>query len=136
VGPQIYQAVSAYVINLEISVIAGTLAWVAMTVLGVPFAVPLAIVVGFFDLIPMVGATLGAIIVALAALLVSPLTALLWLVYVFLYQQAENYLIQPVVHRRAVQVAPLTTIVAVSSERPCWGFWALSSRYPRPPRSS
>lgn len=77
--------VSAYVIgNLEISVIAGTLAWMAMTVLGVPFAVPLAIVVGFFDLIPMVGATLGAIMVALAALLVSPLTALLWLIYVFL----------------------------------------------------
>jgi predicted PurR-regulated permease PerM len=114
VAPQIYQAVSAYVIgNLEISVIAGTLAWVAMTVLGVPFAVPLAILVGFFDLIPMVGATLGAILVALAALLVSPLTALLWLVYVFVYQQAENYLIQPVVYRRAVQVAPLTTIVAV-----------------------
>jgi predicted PurR-regulated permease PerM len=114
VAPQIYQAVSAYVIgNLEISVIAGAGAWVTMTVLGVPFAVPLAIVVGFFDLIPMVGATLGAIIVALAALLVSPLTALIWLAYVFVYQQAENYLIQPVVYRRAVQVAPLTTIVAV-----------------------
>jgi predicted PurR-regulated permease PerM len=114
VAPRIYQAVSAYVVgNLEISLIAGAGAWVTMTVLGVPFAVPLAIVVGFFDLIPMVGATLGAIIVALAALLVSPLTALIWLAYVFLYQQAENYLIQPVVYRRAVQVAPLTTIVAV-----------------------
>jgi len=114
VAPRIYQAVSAYVVgNLAISVIAGACAWVAMTVLGVPFAVPLAIVIGFFDLIPMVGATLGAIIVALAALLVSPLAALIWLIYVFAYQQAENYLIQPVVYRRAVQVAPLTTIVAV-----------------------
>jgi hypothetical protein len=113
-GAVVYQAVSAYVVgNLEISVIAGAGAWVTMTVLGVPFAVPLAIVVGFFDLIPMVGATLGAIVVALAALLVSPLTAVIWLVYVFVYQQAENYLIQPVVYRRAVQVAPLTTIVAV-----------------------
>src|SRR4051812_26365748 len=114
VAPRVYQAVSAYVVgNLEISVIAGAGAWLVMTVLGVPFAVPLAIVVGFFDLIPMVGATLGAIVVALAALLVSPLTALIWLVYVFAYQQAENYLIQPVVYRRAVKVAPLTTIVAV-----------------------
>jgi predicted PurR-regulated permease PerM len=113
-GPRIYQAVSAYVLgNLEISLIAGAGAWLVMTALGVPFAVPLAIVVAFFDLIPMVGATLGAIIVALAALIVSPLTALIWLVYVFAYQQAENYLIQPVVYRRAVQVAPLTTIVAV-----------------------
>jgi predicted PurR-regulated permease PerM len=61
----------------------------------------------------MIGATLGAIIVALAALLVSPLTAVIWLGYVFAYQQAENYLIQPLVYRRAVEVAPLTTIVAV-----------------------
>jgi predicted PurR-regulated permease PerM len=65
---------------------------------------PLAIVIAFFDLIPMVGATLGAIIVAL---LVSPLTAVVWLAYVFVYQQAENYLIEPVVYHRTVQVNPL-----------------------------
>jgi hypothetical protein len=52
VAPRIYQAVSAYVVgNLEISVIAGAGAWITMAVLGVPFAVPLAIVVGFFDLV-------------------------------------------------------------------------------------
>jgi predicted PurR-regulated permease PerM len=114
VAPQIYEAVSAYVVgNLEISAIAGTCAWLAMTVLGVPFALPLAIVVAFFDLIPMIGATLGALIVALAALVVSPLTAVIWLAYVFVYQQVENYLVQPVVYKRAVQVSPLTTIVAV-----------------------
>jgi predicted PurR-regulated permease PerM len=113
-APKIYQAVSGYVLgNLEISVIAGTCAWIAMTLLGVPFALLLAIVIAFFDLLPMVGATLGAIIVTLAALLVSPLTAVIWLVYVFVYQQAENYLIQPVVYRRAVQVSPLATIIAV-----------------------
>jgi predicted PurR-regulated permease PerM len=113
-APQIYQAVSAYVIgNLEISAIAGACAWVAMMLLGIPFALPLAIVIAFFDLIPMVGATLGAIIVGLAALVVSPLTAVIWLAYVFAYQQAENYLIQPVVYRRAVEVSPLATIVAV-----------------------
>jgi predicted PurR-regulated permease PerM len=78
----------------------------------VPFALPLAIVIALFDLVPMVGATLGSIIVALAALLVSPLTAVLWLAYTFAYQQAENHLIQPVVYRRAVQVSPLATIVA------------------------
>jgi predicted PurR-regulated permease PerM len=75
VAPQIYRAVSAYVIgNLEISVIAGACAWLAMTVLGVPFAVPLAIVIGFSDLIPMVGATLGRSSWRSPRLLVSPLT--------------------------------------------------------------
>src|SRR3954469_7708730 len=114
VAPQVYRAVSAYVVgNLAISVIAGVCAWIAMTALGIPFALPLAIVIGFFDLIPMIGAALGALIVGLAALIGSPLTAVIWLGYVFLYQQAENYLIQPSVYRRAVQVSPLATIVAV-----------------------
>jgi predicted PurR-regulated permease PerM len=114
VAPQIYTAVSGYVLgNLAISFIAGGCAWVAMTVLGIPFAVPLAIVVGFFDLLPMVGATIGAIIVGLVALLVSPLTAAVWLLYAFAYQQAENYLIQPLIYRRSVNVSPLATIVAV-----------------------
>lgn len=112
--PQLYRAVSGYVLgNLAISAIAGTGAWIAMTLLGVPFALPLALMVAFLDLIPMVGATLAAVIVALAALLVSPLAAVVWLAYMFIYQQAENYLVAPVVYRRSVQVSPLVTILSV-----------------------
>jgi predicted PurR-regulated permease PerM len=74
-------------------------------------------VIALFELVPMVDATVGSIIVALAALLVSPLTAVLWLAYTFACQQAENYLIQPVVYRRPVQVSPLATIVAGSRRR-------------------
>jgi predicted PurR-regulated permease PerM len=84
-----------------------------MTVLGIPFAFPLALAVAFFDLIPMVGATLGSILVGLVALLVSPLTAVLWLLFSLLYQQLENYVIQPVVYRRVVQVSALGTIIAI-----------------------
>jgi predicted PurR-regulated permease PerM len=113
-APRIYRAVYGSVLgNLQISAVAGTAAWLAMTALQIPFAVPLALAVAFFDLIPMVGATLGSILVALVALLVSPLTAVLWLVYSFLYQQAENYVIRPAVYRRVVQVSALGTIVAV-----------------------
>jgi predicted PurR-regulated permease PerM len=113
-APQVYRSVSGYVVgNLEISVIAGVSGWIAMTVLGIPFAGPLALAIAFFDLIPMVGATIGAILVALVALLVSPLTAVLWLLFSFLYQQLENYVIQPVVYRRVVQVSALATIVAI-----------------------
>src|SRR3954470_9537402 len=113
-APQVYRSVSGYVIgNLVISVIAGVSAWLAMTALSIPFAVPLALAVAFFDLIPMVGATLGSILVALVALLVSPLTAVLWLLFSFFYQQLENYVIQPVVYRRVVQVSALATIIAI-----------------------
>jgi predicted PurR-regulated permease PerM len=114
VVPQIYRAVSGYVLgNLAISAIAGVSAWIVLAALGVPFAAPLAIGMAFLDLIPMVGATLGAILIALAALLVSPLAALIWLAFSVVYQQAENYLIAPVVYRRAIHVSPLVTIVAV-----------------------
>jgi predicted PurR-regulated permease PerM len=113
-APQIYAAVSGYVLgNLVISVIAGTGAWLALTLLGVPFAAPLALLVAFLDLIPMIGATLAAAIVALVALLVSPAAALIWVVYAILYQQFENYVIQPLVYRRTVQVSALVTIVSV-----------------------
>jgi predicted PurR-regulated permease PerM len=112
--PQIYQAVSHYVLgNLAISAIAGAGAWLALTLLGVPFALPLAFLVAFLDLIPMIGATLAAVAVALVALLVSPIACLAWVLYAVVYQQVENYVIQPVVYRRAVEVSPLVTIVAV-----------------------
>jgi predicted PurR-regulated permease PerM len=112
--PQVYAAVSRYVLgNLAISAIAGACAWLALSVLGIPFALPLALLVAFLDLIPMIGATLAAAGVALVALLVSPIACLIWLAYAFVYQQAENYVIQPLVYRRAVEVNPLVTIIAV-----------------------
>jgi predicted PurR-regulated permease PerM len=113
-APQVYSAVSHYVLgNLAISAIAGAGAWAVMVALGLPFALPLALLVAFLDLIPMIGATLAAAAVALVALLVSPLAALIWIVYALLYQQVENYVIQPVVYRRTVEVNALTTIIAV-----------------------
>jgi predicted PurR-regulated permease PerM len=109
-APQVYSAVSHYVLgNLAISAIAGASAWAVMVALGLP----LALLVGFLDLIPMIGATLAAAAVALIALLVSPIAALIWIVYALLYQQVENYVIQPVVYGRTVEVNALTTIVAV-----------------------
>jgi predicted PurR-regulated permease PerM len=96
-----------------ISVIAGTGAWLALTLIGVPFAAPLALLVAFLDLIPMIGATLAAGAVALAALMVSPVATVVWVAYAFTYQQLENYVIQPLVYRRALDVNPLVTIVAV-----------------------
>jgi predicted PurR-regulated permease PerM len=113
-APQVYSAVSHYVLgNLAISAIAGATAWAVMVALGLPFALPLALLVAFLDLIPMIGATLAAAAVALIALIVSPVAALIWIVYALLYQQVENYVIQPVVYGRTVEVNALTTIVAV-----------------------
>ncbi len=96
------------------ALIAGVTSFIVLTILGVPFAAPLALVVFFFDLIPLVGATLGAVLVAIVTLFVNfPVALIVWVVYSIAYQQVENYVIQPQIQRRAVAVEPFVVLVAV-----------------------
>jgi predicted PurR-regulated permease PerM len=100
--------------NLLISVIAGTLSYFMMVALGIPFAVPLAVLVAFFDLIPLVGSTIaGAIVAIVAAIVGFPGKLIAWVVFLIVYQQVENNVIQPVVYKRTVAIHPLLVIVAV-----------------------
>ena len=94
--------------------IAGIAAFVVMTILGIPFAGPLAVVVGFADLIPLVGATLAAVLVALVTLFADfPLDTILWVIFAVVYQQVENAVIQPQIQRRAVDINPFVVLVSV-----------------------
>ena len=100
--------------NFVISVLAGFVTYVTLTILDVPFAVPLAVLFAFFDLIPLIGATLGAILIGIVVAFVDFPTALIvWVVVQIGYQQVENNLIQPVVYGRTVQIHPLVVIIAV-----------------------
>jgi predicted PurR-regulated permease PerM len=112
---QIYRSVAGYVIgNLAISVIAGSVALATLLILGVPFAAPLAVLMAFFDLIPLVGATVGAIIIGLVTLFTDfPTATIVWAVVQLVYQQLESSVLVPVVYRRTVNVSGLLTIVAV-----------------------
>jgi predicted PurR-regulated permease PerM len=109
------QAVAKYMLgNVAISVLATMATWLVLTLLGVPYALSLGIVVGFFDLIPLVGATIGAIVVALATATVDfPTATIVWVAFVIVYQRFENYLVQPLVYGRALNVNPLVTILGV-----------------------
>lgn len=94
--------------------IAGVTSFVVLSVLGVPFAAPLAVVYGIFDLIPIVGATLAAILVGFVTVFHDfPLTTIVWAVWAVVYQQIENNLIQPQIQRRALDIHPFVVIVAV-----------------------
>ena len=94
--------------------IAGVTSFIVLTILGVPFAAPLAVLVFFFDLIPLVGATLAAVLVAVVTLFVNfPVALIVWAIYAIGYQQVENYVIQPQIQRRAVAVEPFVVLVAV-----------------------
>jgi predicted PurR-regulated permease PerM len=100
--------------NILISLVAGLAAFAGLTVLGVPYAVPLAFLVAVTDLIPMVGATLGAVICIVVALLATRLwpTTVLVAAFFVLYQQLENYLIAPRIMRRPVQLSPGAVLLA------------------------
>jgi predicted PurR-regulated permease PerM len=113
-GSHLLASVGGYVRgNLFISLIAGVAAYIAMVILGVPFALPLAVTVALLDLIPLVGATLGAIIcVIVAGAAGGWLAALILAVYFIVYQQVENNLIQTTVYSRTVALSPLAVLVA------------------------
>ena len=94
--------------------IAGVSAFIVLTILGAPFAGPLALVVAFFDLIPVVGATIAAVLIGVVMLFVNfPVGLIAWVIWAIVYQQLENYLIQPQIQRRAVAVEPFVVLVAV-----------------------
>jgi predicted PurR-regulated permease PerM len=108
-------AVSGYVAGaLTIAVIAGTATFIVLTILGVPFAGPLAVLAGLASLIPLVGATVAAVLIGIVTLFEDfPTTTIIWTIWAILYQQLENNLIQPQIQKRTVNVHPFITIVAV-----------------------
>ena len=108
------KAVSGYMIgNLIISVCAGVAAFACLFVLGVKSAAVISLWVAFADLIPLVGATIGAIVAVAAALFVSPTAGVIALVYFVLYQQFENSVLQIQIMARTVQVNPLVVLLSV-----------------------
>jgi predicted PurR-regulated permease PerM len=99
--------------NLAISFVAATVAGLSAWALGLPFPIVLAVLTGLLDLIPQIGATLAAVILVAVALTVSTPAAIAMLVIQIVYQQVENYVVYPLVYRRAVSLSAFTTIVAV-----------------------
>lgn len=93
---------------------AGVLSWLVLLLLGVPYALPLALVVGLLDLVPLVGATLGAVVVGVVTLFVDfPTATIVWVVWSIVYQQLENAVIQPRIMSRTVAVDPFVVLVSV-----------------------
>src|SRR5215204_5607186 len=107
-------AVSGYVTgNLAISVICGVTTFVVLLLLGMPYAAPLALLVAVLDLVPLVGATLGGALLVIVGLFVEPWKAVVLLVYIVVYQQAEGSLLQPIVYSRAVHLNGLVILIAL-----------------------
>ncbi|MDX6287007.1 MAG: hypothetical protein QOG53_2492 [Frankiales bacterium] len=110
---EILNRVGGYVSGaLLIALIAGTTSFIFLEIAGVPYALPLALVVAVTDLIPLIGATIGAVIACGVAFFDSFTIGLVAVAFFIVYQQVENYLIYPRIMSRSVDVHPAATIVA------------------------
>ncbi|MBA3488599.1 MAG: AI-2E family transporter [Longispora sp.] len=113
-GDEILAKVGQYMIGaLGIAACAGISSLIFMLILGIPYAYALALIVAIFDLIPQIGATLGAIIVTIIGFTVSVPVGIACVVFFVIYQQLENWFIYPKVMKRSVAVTDLAAIVAV-----------------------
>jgi len=114
VGGDCARTVTGYISgNLLISLICGVLTYVVLLILGVPFAGLIALFVAIADLIPLIGATLGAVVAVLGGFAHSITAGIVVLVFFILYQQLENHLLQPVILARTVQLNPLIVLISI-----------------------
>jgi predicted PurR-regulated permease PerM len=114
IWPAIVTAVSRTMLgNIAISVICGTIYGLSAWALGAPAPLALAFIAGFLDLIPMVGATVAGAILVLACLTQGLTAALIMLAIVLVYQQIENYLLQPTILGKAADVSGFFVIASV-----------------------
>ncbi|MFI6604559.1 AI-2E family transporter [Nonomuraea sp. NPDC050536] len=110
---EVLDGIGGYVAgNVLISVIAGLLTWIFLSIADVKYALALALVVALTDLIPLVGATIGAVLVTGVAFLQSVPAGIACAIFFIVYQQVENYLIYPRVMKRSVDVTPAVTVIA------------------------
>jgi predicted PurR-regulated permease PerM len=111
---RIIKTTSRYMLgNLAISVICGTVYGITAVILGLPHAFALAVIAGILDLIPNIGALLAGIIIGIVALSVSLGALIAFVIVIVVYQQVENYVLQPTIIGKAAHVSGFTVIVSV-----------------------
>jgi predicted PurR-regulated permease PerM len=115
IGREVYATVGGFVAGaVTIALIAGITTAIVLSILGVSYAFALALLVSFFDLIPLAGATIAAVVVTTVAVLDAGWTiGLIVLGWFVVYQQLENHVLYPLVYSRTVELSPLVILIAV-----------------------
>jgi predicted PurR-regulated permease PerM len=115
IGRDVYATVGGFVAGaVTIALIAGITTAIVLSILGVSYAFALALLVSFFDLIPLAGATIAAVVVTTVAVLDAGWTiGLIVLGWFIVYQQLENHVLYPLVYSRTVELSPLVILIAV-----------------------
>jgi predicted PurR-regulated permease PerM len=114
VTDRIVHTTSRYMLgNLAISVICGTVYGLTALLLGLPYPLALAVIAGILDLVPNIGATIAGVIIGIVALSVSLEALIVFLVVIVVYQQIENYILQPTIIGKAAQLSGFTVLASV-----------------------
>lgn len=100
--------------QLILSLVIGLLSYIGLTLLNIPYALPLALLAGLLEVIPVIGPIISAVPAVAVALTISPLVAAGVAALYFVIQQLENHLIVPQVMKRAVGINPLMVILAIA----------------------
>src|SRR3954451_19782277 len=115
IATRIAGVVKSYVsVNLMLAIAAGVFTWLSLEILGVDLAVTMGVIVGFFDLLPLIGFTIGGVFVAIVAAFHDfPKSLIIWAILFVIYQQVQDRVIQPLLYHSAVQIHPAVAIIAI-----------------------
>lgn len=108
--------------QLFLSVVIGLLSYIGLFLLNIPYALPLALIAGVLEVIPVIGPIISAIPAIFIAVTISPILALGVAAMFFIIQQLENHLIVPQVMKKAVGLNPLVVILAIAVGSKLLGF--------------
>lgn len=97
-----------------LSLIIGILAYTGLLILNIPYALPLALIAGIMEVVPVIGPIISALPAIFIALTISPFLSVGVAAMYFVIQQIENHLIVPQVMKRAVGLNPLVVILAIA----------------------
>jgi predicted PurR-regulated permease PerM len=115
IGEGVFRVVKSYIsVTLLSALMAGVFTWIMLEILGVPMAIPLAVLVAFLDLIPLIGFTIAGFLIAIIAAITDfPVAGIIWLAVFLVYQQLQDRVIQPLLFKQAVHLNPAASIVAI-----------------------
>jgi predicted PurR-regulated permease PerM len=114
VTDRIVESTSRYMLgNIAISLICATVYGVTAVILDLPYPLALAVIAGILDLIPNIGSLIAGIIIGIVALSVSFGAVVVFVIVMLVYQQVENYVLQPTIIGRAARVSGFTVLVSV-----------------------
>jgi predicted PurR-regulated permease PerM len=114
IGDEIITTTSRYMIgNIVISIICATIYGVTAVILGLPYPLALAVIAGVLDLIPNIGSTIAGFVLGIAALSVSTTALIVIVIVIILYQQFENYVLQPTIIGKAADISGFLVILSV-----------------------